>query len=107
VTETTDQPVITVTPTIMSGTVVRWYSGLAAAENGREVLSASRDGVMVLDYLTDVPAAWVDAALQAFQAMRADRRVNLMHLATHRHKHFMGHELVPVTTPAAEDGTDG
>lgn len=76
-----EAPVVLVTPTIGSGTVVRWYASTAAADNCLELVSASRDGVIggAGQYLTpDVfAAAWA-----AHLSLKAGRRVDA--LATHR-----------------------
>jgi hypothetical protein len=101
-------PVVTVTPTIMGGTVARWYRDERSAENGRPVLSASRDGVMVHGevYVASdrghwhLPGEWIDSAREAHAALTADRRAYLGHLATHTHP-FFG-PLVPVANPAGE-----
>jgi len=74
--------IVTVTATIMDGTVVRWYGSLRAAENHREIISASRNGVMGGDtYITpaDFAAAW-SAHEELVRYPYADMR----HLATHR-----------------------
>ena len=90
-----DIPVITMTSTVMSGTVVRWHRSLSAAENVSPVLSASRDGVMIHgdQFLARIPQEWVDAANQAHRDLAAGRDVR--DLATHSHRGFMG-PLEPV-----------
>lgn len=88
-------PVVTVTPTIMSGTVVRWYRNVRAAEDGREVLSASRDGVMVTGGHL-LPAEWLTAATSAYEAMSRGQR-DMSHLATHRRTKILGGDLEPIT----------
>jgi hypothetical protein len=80
-------PVVMVFPTIMDGTVVRWYRTVAAAENHRPVLSASRNGVMVhAEYLTSIPDAWVDSAKTTYMRLERDRNADVRHLATHRNQ---------------------
>lgn len=89
-------PVVIVTPTVMDGTVVRWYRSVAAAEQVRASLSASRRGVAVhAEFLTDIPSAWVEQAVQAHQALAANPRADLSGLATH-HRKFMNGPIVPV-----------
>ena len=80
----TPQAVVIVTPTIMDGTVVRWYRDADAVAYGAELLSASRNGVMVLSHLHQIPPAWIDAASRAYQELKAGRSV--AGLATHRLK---------------------
>ena len=89
--------VVTVTPTIMDGTVVRWYGSLEAAENPGVcgIISASRNGVMGGgDYITR--ADW-EAASSAHVALARDQNADLGHLATHRRKGFMSSELTAVS----------
>ena len=87
------RPVVTVTPTIMDGTVVRWYASLADAEAHRPTVSASRN--CVLEHLEDVPADWRAAADAAHFAMRFNRHADMSSLATHTKTRFMG-PLAPV-----------
>jgi hypothetical protein len=96
-------PVITVTPTVMDGTVVRWYTGELAAEQGRPLVSASRNGVMIHGdvYIHDLPTSWLEAAQDAHVRIRAGQDVG--GLATHRHP-FGSRELIPV---GAEGGPRG
>lgn len=81
-------PVVTVTRTITHGTCVRWYASLDAAVHQAVWLTASREGVAVGHgvYLTDIPAAWVQAATQAHKTLSADRDADMTHLATHRNR---------------------
>lgn len=91
----TPDPVITVTPTIQSGTVVRWHRSLTDANQHQEILSASRDGAMIHGnvFLHDLPEEWVEAAKAAATDLRMSRDVK--HLATHRRRGLMG-PLEPV-----------
>ena len=82
--------IVTVTPTIMDGTVVRWYHNENAVEYGREMVSASRNGVRVNGYLTDVPGDVLSAAQQAYETLRRDDRTDISHLATHRRRGLFG-----------------
>jgi len=87
----TDQPVITVTSTIMDGTVVRWFESLGAAENMRPALSASRRGVAVhAEFLTDIPVQWVEHATQVHRALAVDPGADASGLATHRRRGLSG-----------------
>jgi len=89
--------VVTVTPTIMDGTVVRWYRSLAAAESPAVcgIISASRTGVIGGgDLIT--PADW-EAAWSVHEQLSRDQSADLDHLATHRRQSLMG-PLVSVTS---------
>lgn len=73
---------VTVTPTIMSGTVVRWFPSEEAMRSVSPAISASRDGVMGHGghYLTP------DLFQGAWDAHLAIKRGDTVaHLATHRH----------------------
>jgi hypothetical protein len=86
-------PVVTATPTIMSGLIVRWR----AVVNGEALLSASRSCVMIhgdVDLARIEP--WLDDARRAHEALRADRRDEARALATHEHARFFSGELVPI-----------
>lgn len=91
-----DEYVVIVTATIEDGSVARWYIHEAAAENGYELMSASRNGVLVHTYLHNIPEPLLAAATQAWKTLRADRNANIRHLATHRHKYLLGREVEPV-----------
>lgn len=82
----------------MSGTVVRWYRNLAAANQHQPVLSASRDGVMIHGdvWYRDIEAL-LGYADDAVVKLIANPRADLRHLATHRSKGLMGplEEVMP------------
>jgi hypothetical protein len=66
--------VVTATPTIMDGCVVRWYADLNAAETGHEMMSASRNGVRIRAYLHEVPPGAILDATTVHEKLRdADR----------------------------------
>jgi hypothetical protein len=89
--------IITVTATVMDGTVVRWHHTLSAAETHRPAISASRRGVAVqAEYLTDLPPEWVAAATAAYETLRRTPRADMRHLATHRNRGPSNGPLVPV-----------
>lgn len=91
--------IITVTPTIMSGTVVRWYKNEYAEETGREIMSASRERVMVTG--GDVTNSENMAELISLMATAAGVMLDLRRgkdvssLATHR-RHLGSRELTPL-----------
>ena len=93
--------IVTVTPTVMSDTVVRWYRGESAEELGAEQVSASRDGVIVNGYLHLVPDCVMATAGAAYLTLKRDRAAYLGHLATHRRKGMFG-PLEPVPTTDKE-----
>ena len=94
------QAVVTVTPTIMDGTVVRWFTGLEAAERCRPFLSASR-----YEVITHVEGVVTPDLREQANAVRD----GLPHfgptpewverLATHRRRGITG-PMEPETTPA-------
>lgn len=73
---------VTVTPTIMDGTVVRWFTTAYAMEDCRPVVSASREGVS--GHHGHITPELFDAAWAAHLAIKAGQDVN--HLATHRRR---------------------
>jgi hypothetical protein len=76
-------PVVTIFEnTIGGGPAVRWHRTLDDARQMRAVVVASRQGVSIPGYLTDVPDEWVSAARAAHRAIRDSADVS--HLATHR-----------------------
>jgi hypothetical protein len=96
--------IVIITPTIMDGTVVRWYrpvevTGIDAEPTfiaGEELVSASRNGVMVRGYLDQIGDQVLADARQACKALRADRDADLSHLATHRRRAMFSDDLVAV-----------
>ena len=99
----TDKPVITVTATIMDGTVVRWYRAFGDAQTRRPFLSASRNGVKVHEgYLHEIPDEVLQVAQEAYGKLRRTPGADLSELATHINKGPLNGPLVPV-----EEATDG
>jgi hypothetical protein len=88
--------IITVTPTLTDGAIVRWHTCLSAAQIYQPVMTASRHGVRVETYLHEIPAEVLRAAQRAYEALRHDRNADVTHLATHRHKGPSNGPLVPV-----------
>lgn len=92
-------PVITVTPTIQSGTVVRWYYCTAGVEiNGRPVLSASREGVTIHGdvFWHDIPREWLNRATDAQEMLKlSNGKRDLNYFATHKRRGLTG-PLEPV-----------
>lgn len=92
-----DPAVVIVAPTVMDGTVVRWYRSVSAAETSRASVSASRRGVAIHEeFLTDIPTAWVEQAGKAHRVLAANPRADLSELATHHHRRFTNGPIVPV-----------
>ncbi|HLK00293.1 MAG TPA: hypothetical protein VKU39_10355 [Streptosporangiaceae bacterium] len=93
------EPVVVATQTVMSGLVVRWYRNIADAETHAELISASRDGVLISGdvYLHDLPDEWIADAKRAHEALKADRREEARGLATHRHTKVFGGDLEKIS----------
>lgn len=85
--------IVTVNATVMDGTVVRWYRD---ADDHNEIVSASRNGVLVYCLLHEAEEI-LPAARAAYEMLRADRDADLSHLATHRRATLFSAELVEVT----------
>lgn len=90
------------THTVGDGLVVRWYPERENGRAEREVMSASRNGVLVNTYLHLIPDEHVLAACAAFESLRRDRDADLSGLMTHRRKRFMSDEIEPIEKAAAE-----
>ena len=102
-TSQTNTMVVTVTATVMDGSVVRWYSSLTSAECRDEpVVSASRNGVSVNTYLHLVPHEVMAQANEAFEILRDSyggyrgTPELVQRMATHRRRALGASELVPV-----------
>jgi hypothetical protein len=96
---------VTVTPTIMDGTVVRWYAHERDLDHYQPAVSASRDGVMGHD--TFITPELFDAAWAAHLAIKIGADVS--HLATHRKRGLMGayEHIEPLVAAAETHGSDG
>lgn len=79
-------PVVIIDSTVMDGRVVRWYTTRSAAERGRELVSASRNGVSTDAMVrTDEAEALADLVRTAGQvAELLVRSRDVSDLATHR-----------------------
>ncbi|WP_030487281.1 hypothetical protein [Micromonospora chokoriensis] len=91
--------IVTVTPTIGDGTVVRWYydaDALADLHGIEPMVSASRNGVRIGTYLHCVPDEIMTTAQDAYEQLRRDSDADLKHLATHTRAGLFA-PLVPVT----------
>lgn len=101
---TTSGVVCIVTPTIMDGTVVRWYRSEIAAETRREMISASRNGVKIGEHLTngEVPSVVAALAAQAWAVLRENNGADMSSWATHRRGRVLGSSIVPVRREAAD-----
>ncbi len=86
--------VVVIRTTVMDGPVLSWFLNMGTAQYGREVISASRVGVMVHGdvYLHQIPKGWLDAAEETHAALVLGQDVT--HLATHR-RTFPGRRTVP------------
>lgn len=98
--------VCTVTPTIMDGTVVRWYRSETAAEHNWVMVSASRNAVIVGEHLSNgevTPGVMARARL-VHELLRRKPDADLSGWATHRRARAFGGELVPVGGEEARRG---
>jgi hypothetical protein len=68
----------------------------AAAYPASALLTADARGVLVIGYLTDLPASWVTAATQAHERLKAEPGRDMTGLATHRPSGPSNGPLVPV-----------
>lgn len=98
--------IVTVTPTIMDGPVVRWHPSEAAAladARSIPVMTASRNGVLVEAYLHTVPVDAISDAQQAYRSLarmgHGDIPGDVAVLATHKRD---GDRLVPVNATMEE-----
>lgn len=98
--------VVTVTPTIQDGTVVRWYRSEIAAERRMVMISASRNGVAIGEHLSngEVPPETLAAAEAAHAELRANRDADMSVYATHRRTNSPWAPLVPVREGEPADG---
>lgn len=95
--------IVTVTPTIMDGPVVRWYARPSdLLDRAEPTVSVSRHGVRVGTYLHKVPDDVMATAQAAYEALRADPSVDVSHLATHRRVGLFG----PLEPAASRPFTD-
>lgn len=75
-------------PTIVDGLVLDWYADPGASG---EIVSASRNGVMVWTLLHEVPAAVLAAANEAFEILRdGGPRELAAAMVTYRRRHRRG-----------------
>lgn len=91
--------IVTTTPTIQSGAVVRWYMDMYDAHNYLEFMSASREKVTVRDATISNPREMlflvdmIESAVEVMDDLRAGKDVS--ELATHR-RSFGGRDLVEI-----------
>lgn len=80
--------VVTSTPTISNGTVLKWWlaQGARTGEPGvQPEMSASRHGVLVNTYLHIIPAAALDQAHEAHRLLAAGDAVAASRIVTHQY----------------------
>lgn len=98
--------IVTTTPTIMDGQVLRWYTNEIAEEAHRPLLSASRNGVQVhAEHLHQVEHL-LDDARRAHE--RLARGEDVTDMATHHTRMFRPIEPIqrPAPAPAEETSAD-
>lgn len=86
--------IVTITPTVMDGTVLRWYDTDAADDTGRPVMSVSRNRVEVYDKDRIDPAA-ARAAAESHAELKRNRLADVRRYATHMRLSLRG-DLVPL-----------
>lgn len=76
--------IVTITPTVMDGTVLRWYDADDPTQvpGGRLVMSVSRNRVEVLDKDHVTPEAVMGAA-KAYAELRSNAYADVRQYATH------------------------
>lgn len=91
------EPVILVSTTPSGVRLVRWFPDLWSAERNHVTLTASALGVSAHgQYLTDIPSAWIEAAMLAWRALSADPGADVSHMATHVNSVTSNGPLIPV-----------
>lgn len=88
--------IVTSTPTICDGTVVRWYRSEQAAIDGNAQVTASRNGVSVPGVVDVQWKPAVDAAWDIHRKLRRDRDADVSDVITHRMPFLRRRELIPV-----------
>lgn len=93
-------PFVTVTPTIQSGTVVRWFTYRGAMEACEPLVSVSRDNLTVHDARIRTSGE-MDIFLRLLGFAHDVQGVilnggDVRHLATHERDRLIGGEFVPV-----------
>ena len=96
-------PVVTVTQTVMSGSVVRWYTSKATGDRGDTWLSASRDGVLVNGYLHEIPPDVLAIATATYRALARNRDADVTGLATHHRPGIQPTSLVRIDRTEGND----
>lgn len=86
---------VTVTPTIMDGTVVRWFGSEEAMRSVRPIVSASRNRVSGHSGGEITPELF-EAAWSAHQALKRGDNGAVVPLETHRSRGFLSDEYEPV-----------
>jgi len=90
--------IVTITPTVMDGTVLRWYPTDDPAQAvGQPIVSVSRNRMEA--HAEDVPEQVQRDAIAAFAELRADRGADVRRFATHYRTLRSG--LVPIEKAGA------
>lgn len=91
-----EHPVVVATPTVMDGTVVRWFRSMTAYAHHQPSVSASRARVSVHDdeYQT-LPQEWIALAMDVHRQLARDSHANVDHVVTHR-REIGSDRLIPV-----------
>lgn len=86
--------IVTITPTVMDGTVLRWYDADDTEQLERPVMSVSRNRVEVYEKDRIDPDAARSAA-EAYAELKADRYADVRSYATHARVSLFG-ALIPL-----------
>lgn len=90
--------IVTITPTPLDGTVLRWFDADAAEDaTGAPLVTVSRHQLQVRDG-AEVPGDAQRAAIEAFAELRRDRLADVRRFATHYRTIRSG--LVPIEKTA-------
>lgn len=95
--------VVTVIPTSLDGTTVRWYETLADAVSHNQLVSASRNGICARLVYADLDdwRAVLNVANRVAEQLRRDPKADVRHLATHEWDRLGAHrQLVAIERSA-------
>jgi hypothetical protein len=93
-----DRAIVVATTTIVDGITLRWYRNIHDARNQRELLSASRHGVLVSGstYLHTIPAGFLRDATAGYEALAARQDDKAHGYVTHVKNPNIGGRIEPV-----------
>jgi len=86
--------IVTITPTVMDGTVLRWYDADDPENLGHPVMSVSRNRVEVYEQ-DRIGPMHAEQAAKAYAELKADRYADVRRYATHARMRLAG-ALIPL-----------